>query len=380
MIDTVVMHIPENEFSIYLPSKFTPSTKGLFEPPFYSFGRAHYIKCTFNPTRTDRTKYTYLPRLTVIKAVRQGGFQIFLKVEFSAAKVLFANNFDEVQEGDFTELCWKLKAMLQHMGVLIRSIRSITDAEISAIHYSKNIPFTDYTDPYSITKEIIKSNVSLIFDTDQAQFRNEGHAVKWHSNTFEVTFYDKLKDLQQANISERRALEKDNYVQLNLFKSPNPSKPFEVLRMEVRLGNKKKIDQFLKRMLLVDRKTTFEYLFSKKIAQGVLLEVLNDIESRYPVVLTADVATFEELAIQLQMRNPKLKMSQLLAMVGLKALLAEIGVRKFRRATRRYKPAVWYKLNTQMKGLKVKAKTSKLKPIRKALVKFEPLKLADYKL
>jgi len=46
------------------------------------------------PSKQDMTKYRYLPRLTLIKAIRNGGFAILLKVEFSITKLLYAKNFD----------------------------------------------------------------------------------------------------------------------------------------------------------------------------------------------------------------------------------------------------------------------------------------------
>lgn len=58
------------------------------------------------------TKYAYLPRLTLIKAIRNGGFSILLKIEFSIPKLLYCNNFDEVEESDFGEICWKLQEVL----------------------------------------------------------------------------------------------------------------------------------------------------------------------------------------------------------------------------------------------------------------------------
>jgi len=182
MIDTISLTIQPTDFKVLDHKRFTPSSKGLFEPPYYEFGRNAYIKCTYNSSKQDMTKYRYLPRLTLIKAIRNGGFAILLKVEFSIPKLLYANNFDEVEKSEFGEICLKLKEVLLFMGIEIKDIKVIANADVSMVHYSKNIVLTDYTTPYSVLKEVVKVNVNRLLDMNQIDFRNEGHAIKYHSN------------------------------------------------------------------------------------------------------------------------------------------------------------------------------------------------------
>jgi hypothetical protein len=48
--------------------------------------------------------------------------------------------------------------------------------------------------------------------------------------------------------------------------------------------------------------------------------------------------------------NPKIKLTPVLKLHGLRALLDEIGVREFREMTKRYGNSAWYSLNKEMKG------------------------------
>ena len=57
----------------------------------------------------------------------------------------------------------------------------------------------------------------MSLDVNQTDYRNEGHSYKWHCNSYEIVFYDKIKDLEKAKHSDKRAIEKDNAIQLNLF-------------------------------------------------------------------------------------------------------------------------------------------------------------------
>ena len=56
-------------------------------------------------------------------------------------------------------------------------------------------------------------------DLSRTDYRNEGHAIRYHANSFEVIFYDKLKDLAQARKSEKRGLEQDYGVQEEIFRA-----------------------------------------------------------------------------------------------------------------------------------------------------------------
>lgn len=378
MIDTISLTIQQKDFRILDHKRFTPSSKGLFEAPYYEFGRNPYIKCSYNPSKQDMTKYPYLPRLTLIKAIRNGGFAILLKVEFSIPKLLYANNFDEVEESEFGEICWKLKEILLFMGIEIKGIRIIANADVSTVHYSKNIVLTDYTTPYSVLKEVSKVNVNRLLDMNQSDFRNEGHAIKYHGNEYEVTFYDKVKDLQQAKISEKRAVEKDNYIQLTIFDRVELKKPFEVLRMEVRLGSRNKIKDMLKKTGNDYEDLTFSKLFSQKVSKDILLYTINKIEANYPRVLTAATKTNEELLTQLMIDNPKLKYKNLLALVGAKVLLQEQGTRGFRRITDKFGKANWYRFNKEMKDLVISNAVNPFDILVGKISEFERIKLERY--
>ena len=84
--------------------------------------------------------------------------------------------------------------------------------------------------PIIIFNKIKEANIKLILDVNQTDYRNEGHSYKWHCNSYEVVFYDKIKDLEKAKQSDKRAIEKDNALQLNLFpKFAQRKKKLEIL-------------------------------------------------------------------------------------------------------------------------------------------------------
>lgn len=376
MIDTIVLTLKTGMYTIFEPDNFSPSTRGLVDPTagYYRLGGRSNITCKQNPTPNELKRGIYKPRLTVTKRInRAGNFEIPLKIEFSVPKLLYGNNFDELTDDDFPAVIQKLKTVLKEMGVYLFE-KNLINAPVSSVHYSKNIALTDYTTPYTYLSQLTKLNINKRLDTNRTDFRNEGHSFKYRANSFEIVFYDKIKDLQQAKISEKRAEEKDNALQLNLFDILTQRKPFEVLRVEIRLNKRQKISQILKK---IDKQVepTFVNIFSQDTAKKVLLHYINEIEEAYPPLLTYQYDSPKKFFERLLVANPKLKPTQALELTAFRALLEEIGVREYRQMTKRHGIYYWYSLNKKMKNLSYTNEVSVFSLLRRQITDFEPLKL-----
>lgn len=247
MLDTIALSLPYDTFTILDHDAFSPSSKGLLAPPYYPIRRGGF-SCTHNPSRTFMERHGYHPRLTLSKRPAPRGFDIRLRVEASFPKLKFGNNFDELQEGDLDFLCRHLSMQLERMGVRV-SAGAIREANVSAIHYSKNLPLTDYTRCSMVIREIAKGSITRLLDSNKTDYRNDGSAIRFHSSSHEVIVYDKLKDLARAKISNKRSFESHNELQLGLLDEPMP-KALEVLRIEVRLNNRTKIKKLLEKLEL----------------------------------------------------------------------------------------------------------------------------------
>ncbi len=377
MLDTIAITMNDSQFQIKDYERFSPSAEGLFKPPYYRLGGRGNFSCYQNPTKGDMQKGIYKPRLTLTKRMRHGGFAISLRVEFSAPKLILGNNFDELVETDFDNVIQTLLKRLESMGVYTDYER-LADSEISAIHYSKNIPLTDYSNCSMIISELHKVNLSKKLDLASTSYINEGQAIRSHSNNFELIFYDKLKDLKQSKISEKRAIEKDSYHQIGLFDDISLPKQFDVIRMEVRLGNRTKIKQVFNK-LGIEKKLTFSRLFapdiSKKVLQYYWQEIWNDL--KIPLMANDDIAdTYRQ--IQSQRGYKPAKTMQLFGAIK---MVQELGVRGARSLIEENSDVrTWQRLKKDIDALQLsnKSKFTALANIGKAIDKFEPLKLADY--
>src|SRR6266702_1160744 len=190
MLDTVVLTLDRPHFEVLKPERFSPSATGLLAPPYYSLGSRGNFACVQNPAKADLQGAGYLPRLTLTKRKRSMGFALTLRIEFSAPKLIFGNNFDELESRDFTKVLAALHRGLAAMGINV-SIDMLRQAPVSAIHYSKNIAFTDYTTCSMVMSELDLIDLDSRLDLSQTDYRNKGHAIRYHANSFEVVFYDK---------------------------------------------------------------------------------------------------------------------------------------------------------------------------------------------
>lgn len=327
-----------------------------------------------NPTKSELQTGNYKPRLTLTNRFREET----LAIELSLPKLMFGNNFDELTDNDFNSIIEMMRLKLKEMGVLVFSA-VLSNSLVSSVHYSKNIPLTDGSTPSQYIKRISEANIKAFLDINHTDFRNGGHGFKWHCNSYEVTFYDKLKDLQMAKKSGKRAIESDNVVQLNLFDDIEKNKPFEVLRMEVRIGKRQKIRQIIK-SVGIETEPTFKTLFSSGLSQKILLSYLHELESRRPPLQDYHSNKPKELLADLIVNNPSLGLKRTLQLFGLKQAMDVISMREIRQIFKSYSDRSWYRLVSEANQVRLPIAKDHFGIIRTYLANFTPLKLVDFQL
>ena len=258
MFDTIILVIQIDKSHIIAPSKFMPSAEGIFESGNW------YSKCVQYANVANGGKEAYRPRLTLYRR----SYDVFLKVEFSAPKLVFGDNLNELRESDFPQVLMKLQTALIAMGVRL-PLGLLVNAPVSAFHPSKNIPLTQgYTAIFAI-RELAKIDVSQKFDLDYKQYRNGGESLQIYSASNSLVFYDKINDITKP---AKRAIDRQqSAIQTSLFDALNKIKPpLEILRMELRLSQKRKLNQVFEELVL-NKNPTFKEIFNKEICQKLLL-------------------------------------------------------------------------------------------------------------
>lgn len=378
MLDTIALSLNQSEFEIADMARFSPSAQGLYTPPFYQLGGRGNFSCYQNPKKSELASGKYAPRLTLTKRKAYAGYTITLRCEFSAPKLLYGENFSELLDADFEQLLDRLQNSLAHMGVRVKK-DILRHAQISAIHYSKNIPLTDYSSCAMILGELGKINLTGRLDLSKTDYRNTGHAIRYHANSYELAFYDKIKDMKQAKISEKRSVEKDYTIQRDLFTEKSLMKPVEVLRMELRIGNRTKLKNLIKSLDIICP-MDFQNLFCQDIAQKLLLHFWKTISEDMPVLALSHFKPEDVYYALMREAEGKAKPAKLLQQIGALAVINNVGMRGLHSLVSCHSNTrTWQRMKKEIEAtdLSSRMKYTAVSNVQRCLEQFEPLKIAN---
>ncbi|HEY9687605.1 MAG TPA: hypothetical protein V6C52_11570 [Coleofasciculaceae cyanobacterium] len=371
MIDTIRLILDEGTFHINEPDRFQPNAKTILDLKERFYG-GRLMKAVLNPTKQEKQDTGYAPRLTLR---RRPPNIIELVIEFSIPKLLYGNNFDEISETDFSKVIEVLQDKLEAWGILIFA-ELLRKAPVGSIHYGKNIVLPRYTLCKSIINLLSKAPIKQWMDHNKVDFRNGGHLYKVHTDNFELAFYDKVKDLQQAKRGAKRAYEPEANVQGDLFDYFEVATDVQVLRMEARLNSRSQIQRMLKAVGLPDDDLRFFALFSKDIAQKTLLHHWKPYKSAMALVAMSQSGTPSAMMDYLVRQDQDAAINTHLQRLGAMMLIGEVGWPGLRSLWDGM-PRSFQRLKKDLESLPVGDKTrlSDIEAIDATLRAFEPVKM-----
>jgi len=331
MIDTVCLLIPKKEM------RFLTGVSGW---DLYS-RTDHYKKFVRNPSKIEKDTGNYFPRLTGYQ--RRFGNEANIKIEFSAPKILFLNNLDELEDKDFPKVVEVLQERLKDMGVILtKSV--IENAPVSSVHFSKNILLRDGYTATHVISELGKIDLNKSFDFAKTRFVNDGQSLYAHTTSHQFVIYDKIADLAKG---KKRAIDKDQTLyQRSLFtKMSDEDKQKEIIRFEIRLNKKQKLNSILKKLGYQD-KPLFKDVFSSELSK----KVVNDYWQK--LVLEKNVGLFSiELSIKdilqvMFLADKDLKPNKAIYLLGLYLVAKdENGMRQLRSiVSKKMHQRTWYRM------------------------------------
>lgn len=367
MIDTITLALSESSYNNFEPGKFTLTTsqKGV-------------SKWVLNGTKNEREHGIHYPSLTIVdRTSKAGGINKSLQIQVSLPKMMYGNNFDELTQADFPKVLDQMKIYLARRSVEV-SLDDLRRADVIGIHYGKNIALQDGTTPKMIIDKIAQGEYTRRWDVEEVKYKNNGLSWKLHTNRWELAFYDKKAELQSAKVSEARSEEKNHVGQIGLFDEPKKYKPFEVLRMEVRLNNKTMIKHVFKK-IAITVPLTFEGLFAEQVAKQALLHYMAMIESARPTYFDYQSSGPDDLLAEMRISNPKMSVTNLLALAYLKQSVDQGATLGAIREIIAPQPCVqWRKLAKEATMVKVAHKDRPFAVLRSQIESYRPLKLVDF--
>ena len=368
MIDTVILNISKKQVQV-LDTQNNPWD--------LQARTDNYDKFVKNPTPTNIRSGLYFPRLTGYN--RKNGKMLWeqmMKIEFSAPKLLYKNNLDELTENQFGDVVLALQDRLRQMGVIVTE-EVLKTAVVATVHYSKNVELKGgYTSQY-VLSELGKINLNKRFDFAKARFINDGQSLCAHTATHELIIYDKIADLIK---SDKRTIDRDlpDY-QMSLFRTLE--KNSEVLRFEDRLCKKTKINSLFKE-LGFGINPTFKDVFSEEKSRKVLLWYWNKMFEGDNLFLFAHPLTAKDLLNQILLARLDIKGKNAIYLTGLVLVASEgNGLRELRAIlTKRSNDRTWYRIVDDLSD--ITGKLAGLQPrewfnqIKKEIENYTPLKLS----
>lgn len=348
-------------------------------PPFARMSGNNAIY-HLNTTKLDKKLGIYTPRLTLYVQRVSGGYRRLLYIEFSAPKLIYGNNFTEIGISDYGNLCKALSDSLIKKGVHL-SPNQLRYAEMKAVHYAKNIVFTDGTKPANVISYLKKTEVNLRKKTCETKYLNGGDALHIYTNSRGLCVYDKLKELGKARKTEKGNLEKDSWCQQSYMKAflATAPKSFEVLRIESRLLNREIITKELRDLgINVPDRPRLKDVYDLNIAKAILLSDLTELEIAMPSSVGGREPPDEYLA-EVERLNPGITPANALMLLGEHIATDEVGANVTRKAlgcTSRQ----WCDLKKRIKGYTMpESKINYFAEMRRQINQFKLLNLDDYR-
>jgi len=363
MLDTVILQIPREQVVLLSGAPYVSWT--------LQKGSEEFKKYVRNQTASQKADGIYRPRV----AFTQRGRYKLVKIEFSAPKLLFGNNLDEVEEKDFGKIVGILKERLMDFGIKATK-KSIRNAPVSSFHPSKNIELGDrYTSSFVI-KELGKINLNRKLDFTHFKFGNDGSSLQYYSNSHSLVIYDKVEDLRKP---EKRAVDKEQTPkQRSLFEVLDKNK--EILRIEVRLSKKRKMNSIISG-LGRKKDPTFSDIFKKELCQKIIQQYWNGfIADKHKFLFDIDNQPQRSFG-SITNAYPKKKLKEIIYLVGLKLLAQDKeGIGKLRKLVEsRFTRRTWYRISKDLALLNEVPKMrlhSWFSQVVNSVEKFEPIKLS----
>lgn len=302
-----------------------------------------YDKLVRNPSVQD-AEIAYFPRLTGYRRKNDKGWDSTIRIEFSAPKLIYQNNLDELEDVDFQKVVEALGDRLRRMGVVI-SEQELKRAPVKAVHYSRNVDLQGgYTAQY-IIRELSKINLNKRFDLTRARYMNDGQSLYAYTIAHSFVVYDKVADLIRG---KKKSIDKDQPLkQISLFEKLNEGK--EILRFEVRLSQKPKMNAIF-RELGFSGNPTFKDVFSSEKSKAVLAHYWDRMIEPNSLLLFANMPSQKDLLSQILLTRNGAKMKTAVYLTGLVSLArGGAGLRELRSIlSKRGNDRSWYRIKKDL--------------------------------
>lgn len=317
------------------------------------------------PSNSEKTSGEYYPEVKLLEHVQRGSsVQQELYITFSAPKLIFGNNFNELTNKYLCLVCIRLSIQLQKMGITV-SPNTLRKATVSEIHCSKNILLKNrpIDEVFAVLRRMWKP---MRKNWRYERYAGGGQLVNIYTQRHSTCLYDK-----RAESRRRKARFGSAYS--DAYEQPHN---ISVLRMEVRCTKTADIKRTLQRSgVAIPAAFTLENLFDSKIARAVLLTEFDELRAYIPpITLTGSLS---DIVSSIATLNPGLKINQLVNAATIIKLTNELGSEEAVRSALKISSPTWSRRKKWLATLKLPTPKTPdfLDEVKRQLDKFVPVRV-----
>lgn len=285
MTDTVVAQYPLGTYRVNDPERFKPyfypiDSTNIAQRIKFSKEYRGNKKYTLNPSKLYRDEGVVYPNLTITERIdkRTGIYTCNLDVSISLPKLLWGHSFQETKDDDFSDVVFFIIKRLFEIGVSVKD-KETKESIIKTLHYCCNLLFPSMEEARIFLDRLSKCSLNKWFENSTKTFSNDGEAIRFHTNVFEIVFYLKYYDVLQKNarsMDRHKTLQEKEIARQALKADQIPP----LVRMELRFNGVKSVRSHLKASLGIDKpRWTLEEVFSSLKSRNVLAYYWNEIIS-----------------------------------------------------------------------------------------------------
>lgn len=337
MLDTITLSL--NIRDVKHPVHFNPKRAYEWSPHISHIiagGRSRmYGKtcvCHYRPLlEKEKQSGEYFPKVKLLEVARPGGIQQLLYVTFSAPKLVFGNNFNELENHHLELVCERLSQRLRDMGIFV-SPKTLQSADVRQIHYSKNFLLLGQPieEVFGILRRARPPRKKGYRYERYSSYTGGGQSVYIYTKQHGLCFYDK-----KAESRKNKGIPNELYV--DAWQLP---KDIDVLRIESRCSNPMNIRKTLAWAgLSVPKSLTLEALFNSDISQAVLLKEF-EVFRHYLPPLKYTGSLFS-IVKSIKTHNTALTLADIVNASLLTKLVDELGNKEDARALLGISPSTW---------------------------------------
>ena len=287
-MDTISFRINSNKFNVTNWAKITPefsirkyANLSAKEVDMAKSGKLPYVRhFVLHPDKIDDL---YLPKVEIFEKVDTKSLQTEydLVITLSLPKFLYGDNYQEIAASDRKNIIHDLSERLSRIGIIV-SPYAIDGAQMSVVHFCKNIVMQTEHSVRAILTELSKVDIGKAYDTtDDIRRKNKNNSETLHlrCGTREWSMYDKVEDLKKPrNKSEDKEKTPQEKELVEIYNLTNK----EVFRYEYRLNKAQTIKSEINKLLSRPYETPviFADLFSEELWKKVLLSSWKRITTR----------------------------------------------------------------------------------------------------